>query len=40
MEFYDYGQATRPVEAPPADATTDFSQLLGLFGSLGSGTSS
>jgi hypothetical protein len=40
MEFYDYGQATKPVEVPPADATTDFSQLLGLFGSLGSGTSS
>ncbi len=44
MEFYDYGQATAPVTAPPADQVTDFGQILGQLGQLGAafggGTSS
>jgi hypothetical protein len=35
MEFYDYGQAGAAVTAPPADQTTDFSQILGQLGQLG-----
>jgi hypothetical protein len=37
MELYDYGQATGPVLAPPADQVTDFGQALGQLGSFGSG---
>ncbi len=44
MEFYDHGQATAPVTAPPADQVTDFSQILSqlsqLGGAFGGGTSS
>jgi len=35
MEFFDYGQATAPVDAPPANEVTDFSQILGQLGQLG-----
>lgn len=35
LEFYDYGQATAPVSAPPADQVTDFGQILGQLGQLG-----
>jgi hypothetical protein len=38
MEFYDYGQPTPMVTAPPADQVTDFGQILGQLGSLGGGT--
>jgi hypothetical protein len=37
MEFYDYGQAGAAVTPPPADQTTDFSQILGQLGQLSSG---